>query len=513
MNNRSFIIILAFSVVLLTIFPLIGLTLGVLHSPSSAWQQQGLFTLISNTLLLASLVSFFAIAIGTWLAWVEHRTDYWGRKWLSLLDLLPLAMPSYLLAVVLREALGIGFIFKGFIPAVLVLTVITVPYVKLLIYSALVRLSVAEEEAASCLGASKKRIFWQIIFPYLRPSVALAGLITFLYVISDFGAVAVLDVKVLTWRLYQTVETQQLVSASWLGSILLIITLILFFAVRWVQGFMPKLIKVSNPRAPLRKPLNNRAKVITYSLHILMISMGLLVPLWVLGSWVYQGISHQLVFADLWPPIRDTLKVTLLSSVMIVALAFLPAWVVARKLTTKTTTHVLEQGVFLTSSLPGILVAFGLMLSALYSVQLFTNASAIYYGLLSSGVLLFIGYMMRFLAEAYAGLKSTILLFDPRLTDSARLLNTSTKRYVTKIMLPSLAPGLRVAFLLSLLAIIKELPITLLLGSAMGIRTLSMRIFDRYQEAFLYDVGSAGLVLLLGSLILVVATLRWRTHV
>lgn len=513
MNNRSLIVASAFAIIVLTVFPLLGLVLGIFNSPSSTWQQLGLVELILNTFFLGCIVSFFSIVIGTWLAWAEHRTDYWGRKWLGIFDLLPLAMPSYLLAVVLRESMDIGFIFKGFIPAVLVLTIITIPYVKLLVYSALTRLSVAEEEAASCLGASKQRVFWQIVLPYLRPSVALAGLVTFLYVISDFGAVAVLDVRVLTWRLYQTVETQQLVSAALLGGVLLIFSLILFFVARWVQGFLPKVVKVSNPRSPVPIPLKFWSKIITYSLHTIIIGIGFVIPVWVLSTWIYQGLTHQLVFAELWSPIYDTMKLTLLSSIGIVILAFFPAWVVARKLTSKTNINLLEQGVFMTSSLPGILLAFGLMLTALYSVQLFTHSRAIYYFLLSSGILLFLGYMMRFLAEAYAGLKNTMLLFDPRLSDSARLLNTSKIRYVNKILLPSLAPGIRVALLLSLLAIVKELPITLLLGNAMGIRTLSMRIFDRYQEAFLYDVGSAGLVLLSCSLILVIATLRWRKHV
>lgn len=499
------------AVVLLILLPLLGLVIGLFRFPLTIWQPIGLIELTFNTVCLGVLVSFFAILIGTWLAWVEHRTNYWGVKWLGLLDLLPLAMPSYLLAVVLRESMGLGFIFKGFIPAVIVLTVITVPYVKLLVYSALTRLSVAEEEAARCLGVTQRQVFWQIILPYLRPSIALAGLITLLYVVSDFGAVAVLDVRVFTWRLYQAVETQQLTIAVVLGGIMLIFTLVVFFFVRWVQGYMPEVVKVSNPRMAARVFLRPWAQVITYSLHAIVIGIGFIIPLWVLSIWVVQGLSEQLNFAELWSPIKDTMIVTLLSGVGIVVLAFFPAWVVARRLITRT--GILEKSIFLSSSLPGILLAFGLMLTALYLAQVFPHPGAVYYGILASGVLLFLGYAMRFLAEAYAGLKSAILLFDPRLSDAARLLNVSKKRYFTKIVFPSLAPGIRVAFLLSLLAIIKELPITLLLGSAIGVRTLSIRIFDRYQDAFLYDVGSAGLVLLTCSLILVIATLRWRTHV
>jgi len=53
----------------------------------------------------------------------------------------------------------------------------------------------------------------------------------------------------------------------------------------------------------------------------------------------------------------------------------------------------------------------------------------------------------------------------------------------------------------------------LLLGGAMGWRTLAFRFFDRYQEAFLHDAGLAGLMLLLFSFILLVVALPWRRHV
>ena len=73
-----------------------------------------------------------------------------------------------------------------------------------------------------------------------------------------------------------------------------------------------------------------------------------------------------------------------------------------------------EQATYLTSALPGILVGFGLMLAALAASRA-TGGAGLYRALLGGGVLLFLGYALRFVAEAYGPLKTTFLQLDSRL--------------------------------------------------------------------------------------------------
>jgi iron(III) transport system permease protein len=527
--HHPFLSLVSLTVTLLVALPIIGLGWGLWHPPphpflpqitslGELFQQSHAWRLLINTTVLALSVSTLAGTIGLWFAWIEQRKRYPGRQWLAILDLLPLAVPSYLIAATLRDSLGPGGmmghwlglpVFKGFIPAIIVLTLVTVPYVHLLVSAALAKLAAQEEETAQCLGASRKKIFWQIIFPKLRPSFAFAWLISLLYIISDFGAVAVLDTQVLTWRLYQAVGHQQLAKATMLGGVLLLLALILLIIVRMVHGKLPSPVHIHNPRCVRRTRLTGAALWITYGLHALVIGLGVLLPVTALAKWVINGIQYQLVFASLWPPITDTLYVSIFSATVIVLLALAPAWMVGRQQLPR----VIEQIIYMTSSLPGIMLAFGLLLWTLLVTGWLPQATRSYQWLLTSGILLFIGYAMRFMAEAYGGLKSAVILYDPRLGESARLLNSPRWRYLTKVMLPAFRPGLSAAWLLVLLALIKELPVTLLLGGPMGIRTLSFRIFDRYQEAFLHDVGAAGLVLVALSFVLVSITLRWRRHV
>ena len=64
--------------------------------------------------------------------------------------------------------------------------------------------------------------------------------------------------------------------------------------------------------------------------------------------------------------------------------------------------------------------------------------------------------------------------------------------------------------LIVFLAILKELPITLLLGGATGAKPLAFRIWDRYSEALWHDAGLSGLILLLLALSISFVILKER---
>ena len=160
---RGLLVVGAFGVVSLTLLPLGGLLAGLIDPPPSGFggeartltelfAQSGTARLFGTTVALALVVSTAVIPLGTWLAWVEQRAHYPGGRVLGVLDLMPLAIPSYILASTVRETFGPGGwigaplglpVSSGFWPAAGVLTLITVPYVQLLVGAALMRMSAA----------------------------------------------------------------------------------------------------------------------------------------------------------------------------------------------------------------------------------------------------------------------------------------------------------------------------------------------------------------------------------
>ena len=502
----------------LVVLPIWGLWLTY-HSPSSPWSPPPqdlsvLGPLMGRSLALAFWVSLLALVAGTWLAWVDSRTDFVGRKWASLLAILPLATPSYLIARILREemapegrlgsVLGTSEAFTGFWPAVLVLSITCTPYVHVLVRAALERASASEEEAARSLGASTGRILKSVVAPRIRPTWAFSLVLVGLYVVSDFGAVATLDCEVLTWELYRATNKQDMVM---LGTALMGVVIPLLLVTRWLHGsHSPD--RQRSAAYHQRRPLRGLPLLGTWLLLGLVIGIGVLLPVVVLVDWISMGLANpDIQFASILAPTTATLRATAIGALVVVLLAAAPSWISARR--GGKTGAIVEASVYLTSSLPGILIGVGLLHLLQLKAQL-PGDIAIWEGLQSAGVFLMLAYGMRFLSQAYAALKPAVLTLEQSQEEAATLLGASPWRRLHTLVLPAMAPGTAAAYMLVFLSIAKELPITMLLLSDQ--RTLSFRIFDSSEEAVLYNVGLAGLVLLVLAIALQVLLIRWRNQ-
>ncbi|MDA3959890.1 MAG: ABC transporter permease subunit [Planctomycetota bacterium] len=522
---RAIPAVLVLSLVLL---PLLGLGYGLLAPPPPALfggaatslgelvATSKAVPLLIRSLSLSGVVALISLLLGTWLAWLEQRCCYPGRRVLAIGALLPLAVPSYLLAAVLRHELSAGGSiggalglppFTGLVPAAICLIVITTPLVQLVVGSALARSSAAEEEAARTLGASRGTIFRVVWLPRLRPAWAMSLLLVALYAVSDFGAVAVLDCPVLTWRLYQAVDYLRVGEAAVLGTALLAATVPLVIAARWIQGHRQHHAQVANPRPAPRRQLPLPSIIASYVVHLILIGLGVILPVITLGLWLLRRIGVD-ELASIATPVRHSLLLGGIGTAVVLVLALLPAWQAARG----RRGGAIDHSVYLTAAIPGILLAGGLLLAALAWERL-TGWKGSYAWLLGSGVLLMLGYAARFLSEAFAPLKTAVLAADQRQDETARSLGAGRLRRWRVIYLPALAPGTAAAAVLVFVAILKELPITLILGGAMGLRPLSYRVWERYDEAFLADAGLAGLLLMALGLAAVLISLRFRRHV
>lgn len=501
----------------LLLAPIMGLVYLLVYPPPDPWGQPlaSFWDMLHNpflqkqtwnSLLLSVMVALSATFTGGFLAWMEQRHQYWGDRGLHLLSLLPLAIPSYLIAASLARLTrgGDAVLSSGFIPAWFSLVLVTTPYVQLACSAALQNSSSSEEEAALLLETRFLRRFRVSVWPNIRSAVVFAMLIAFLYAISDFGAVATLNLEVLTWSLFKSIRTSDLYSASMMGFILIILTMpILLFAHILIRP--KRRNQVSNPR-PMRKiPPQKGFLILAYLLHLLVIGGGVILPIISMISWVWDGWNRNLEFASVIHAGWSTIWISTLGALCTVSLAFVPAWDSIRK----HKNSIIPLLIYIASALPGVLLAFALMQSTL----LITKHTGGYAILLSSGALLFVGYALRFLAESFGPLYNSIEQLDPRLEESALLLGASSSKWFTRIAFPIIRPSVFVSFLLVWLAIMKELPVTLILGSAMGGKTLAFHIWDRYEEGYWHDAGLGGLILASMTIGIFVYTLRWRKHV
>ncbi|HEX8168159.1 MAG TPA: iron ABC transporter permease [Beijerinckiaceae bacterium] len=138
---------------------------------------------IRNTLVYASLAGLIDVALGAAIAYLVLRTRLVGREWLDFAATSALAIPGVVLGIgYLRAFYGVQL--PGGVPLatlwimiVLALAVRRLPYALRACHAALQQLSVALEEAAENLGATKTRTVRRIVLPLIAGGV-LAGFVT-----------------------------------------------------------------------------------------------------------------------------------------------------------------------------------------------------------------------------------------------------------------------------------------------------------------------------------------------
>lgn len=208
------------------------------------------------TLWTAALMALVNAVMGTFTAWLLVRHTFWGRRFLSSLVDLPMAIPTLvtgMMIVVLlgpQSALGGFFSRHGFdvvfaTPGIiLALLFINLPMVVRAVEPVMRELDGAEEEAARTLGAGDIRIFFQILLPPLLPAIATGTLQSFARALAEFGSIVVVSgnipLRTLTSPVYVfgEVESGEVQTAAAVSLVLLALAAVLLLSVRGLERFL-----------------------------------------------------------------------------------------------------------------------------------------------------------------------------------------------------------------------------------------------------------------------------------
>ncbi len=86
---------------------------------------------------------------------------------------------------------------------VLVMTLVLYPYVYLLTRTAFLEQSAGTVEAARALGISEIGVFWKVMLPLARPSIAAGVALALMEALADFGTVAIYGYSTFTVAIYR----------------------------------------------------------------------------------------------------------------------------------------------------------------------------------------------------------------------------------------------------------------------------------------------------------------------
>jgi iron(III) transport system permease protein len=176
--------------------------------------------LLKNSALLGAATALVATALGAPFGCFLARVDFPARHVLRLALIVPLILPSEVLALAWIYVSGpAGIVTRLFgtdlmagwtysmAGAVVVLSISLFP-LAMLATEAAARLVDGRLEEAGLLVATPGRVFTRITLPLIAPGVGAAALLTFVFALSQFGVPGLLRVRVFTTEVFTAFAAQ-----------------------------------------------------------------------------------------------------------------------------------------------------------------------------------------------------------------------------------------------------------------------------------------------------------------
>ncbi len=144
-----------------------------------AWRRPDIWEALWLSLKVASVATLLAMILGTLVSAAMSRTSFFGREQISLLIILPIALPGVITGISLRSAFGVMDI--PFSTWTIILGHAT--FCIVIVYNNAVarfrRLSAGVLEASADLGANAFQTFWHVLLPNLGTALLAGGMLAF----------------------------------------------------------------------------------------------------------------------------------------------------------------------------------------------------------------------------------------------------------------------------------------------------------------------------------------------
>jgi iron(III) transport system permease protein len=498
------------------ILPFVALALQAVQGSAGLWPHllsSILPVALRDTLILLGSVAVLTALLGTTLAWLVTAYDFRGRRLLEWALLLPLAVPTYIIAYAyldllhpigplqgaIRWLLGYASPREFRLPdirstagCILLLSLVLYPYVYMPVRAMFLMQSSTLLEASRTLGVSRRGMFWRVALPLARPAVAVGVSLALMEALNDVGAAEFLGVRTLTVSIYTTwITRSDLPGAAQIALLLLLLVVALVSLERWArrrQRYTTGMQR-SRPLEPRRLPALAGFGLLLAGL--LPVLLGFAVPVSHLAAeafarWQFAGISPR-IFSEA----RNTIVLSCLATLLTVGCGLAVAYAcrVRPGRLAATALRLASSGY----AAPGTVIAIGVLIIAAGTDQFVDRMAQAWLGvstglvLIGSGAALVFAYATRFLAIAAGSIDAGLARVNPSLDHAARSLGRTANNTLFSVHLPLTRPAIAAGALLVFVDCVKELPATLLLRP-LNFETFATHLYGEaargtYEEA------------------------------
>lgn len=480
---------------------------------------------IVNTLLLMLLVSSFVICIGVPLAWLIAHCEFFGKSFFNWALVLPLAMPSYIVAftytdlldyagpiqIALRNFFGWTsvndywfFDIRSLFGAAVMLALVLYPYVYLMVRANFMEQGATMTYAARMLGQSPFKCFLRVSLPLARSAIIASSALVMMETMADFATVQYFSVSTLTTAVYDTwLSYYDLASAAKLSAIMLCGVFALLYLERIQRGRKQAENNAKLSQQKLKYILSKKQALLAFVFCSTILALAFLLPCYVLLIYAIDNFE-QSWSSDVWIYAKNSGGIALIVALVSLSIAILVNYANRIKASSM---QALSLKIASTGyAIPGSVMAIGVLIP-LTQLDFWINESAAFFnmsgpGLLLSGsvVAIIFAHVARFTAVANKTLESSYQKISPSLDMVSKSLGQGGLSLLRRVHMPLMKKSALVAALLIFVESMKELPAALLLRP-FDFQTLPTYVYQYASDEQLEVAALGALLIVLVGLI------------
>ncbi|MDX5433960.1 MAG: iron ABC transporter permease [Halomonas sp.] len=522
--------LLILTVALFVALPVIVVLAHILMPTQGVWQHLASTVLgryLGNTFYLSVTVGLGTMVIGTGTAWLVVMCRFPGRRIFEWALLLPLAVPTYVIAYAYTDFLQYAGPLQSWLReifdwsrgdyyfpnirslggAATLITLVLYPYVYLLARAAFLEQSVCVLDVGRTLGRGPWNLFATVAVPLARPAIVGGVSLVLMETLNEFGAVQFFGVDTFTTGIYRTWFGQgEQVAAAQLAACLLLFVIVLVLLERWSRG-KRKYFHTTNRYQQLPEfQLHGWRAAAAFAACGLPVLIGFLIPSGLLGQMaITRGDAlFGTRFLDFtW----NSLVLAVIASLIAVGLAVILSYGV--RLHDSPLTRIATRIASMGYAIPGSVVAVGILIPFAWLDNTLNTWLHAHYGkivgLIFSGTafILVYAYVVRFLAVSFNTVEASLGKVTPSMDAASRTLGQTPAGTLKRVHTPIMRGSLIAAGILVFVDVMKELPATIILRP-FNFDTLAVRAYSLASDERLAEASTASLAIVAVGIIPVV---------
>lgn len=495
----------------------------------TVFSDPGILKSMKNSFIVVIPATIFSTIIGVFLSWVVVRTNVPGVKYWKRLLSIPYFIPPFIGAIAWTFLLGpVGYFNKflmnsfGFEQAplniyslggmIFIMSMYRYAVSFIVVLPTMKRISASVEEAARISGASPWRTLRDITLPLITPSIMGAMLLTFMFILADFGVSSVLgapnQIHLMTTQIYYMINNSTIANNLQVASAYSLFLSLFGLVGLWVYNRVlatNKFVVVSGKSAAVEPTkLNKGPRWILFAILVIFFLFTTCAPILATlitsltktyglpfrpENMTFQNFAQMLQIQNVARAFKNSLFLSVTSSLVITIVTMIIAYISIRGgVRGVKGVKFMQMTVVLPYAVPGVIIALSMILAFSQPIAGVRLYNTIW--------ILLIAYIARFMNLGYNNISGAISQVDTSLEEAARISGASQLRAFKDVMLPLLKSSLISSFFLVVAPTISELSLSSLLWSV-GNETIGTIVFSAKEEGRILLTAAIAIILII----------------